>query len=462
MAAAEASWLVEGAARELALFAGVGLLLGGLDDLIVDAIWLVRQSWRRLAVYTRHSRATVATLAPPLAPGRIAVLIGAWQEAGVIGGMLETASRRWADADVRLYVGLYPNDPGTVAEVEAAAARDPRIRGVAGLLDGPTTKAEALNRCWAALLADEAIDGVCAKAVLLHDAEDVVHSAEIRLFDTLIERFDLVQLPVLPLVDPHSRWIAGHYADEFAEAHGKQLVVREAIGAGVPLAGTGCAIGRAAIERLAAANGGAPFDGESLTEDYELGLRLKAFGGHTAFVRIAEQAGGRLVAVRAHFPASFGEAVRQKTRWLRGIAFSGWDRLGWGEGLAENWMRLRDRRAPLAALVTAAAYAACALFAIGLVLRLVEGRPRPSFWPISPLFEATTALLGWRVVMRFVGVTRLYGWREGLRAVPRLPVGNLIAIAAAWRALVRHVEPRRGEHHWDKTRHVFPPGIVVE
>ena len=142
--------------RELALFAGVGLLLGGLDDLAVDLIWIVRQSWRRLTVYRRFTRATVATLAAPAAPGRIAVLIGAWREAGVIGAMLTTACRRWGDADFRIYVGLYPDDLATVAEVEAAARQDGRIRAVAGWLPGPTTKAEALNRAWRALVAEEA------------------------------------------------------------------------------------------------------------------------------------------------------------------------------------------------------------------------------------------------------------------------------------------------------------------
>jgi hypothetical protein len=36
---------------------------------------------------------------------------------------------------------------------------------------------------------------------VLHDGEDVVHSAELRVLDCLIQRFDLVQLPVLPLID---------------------------------------------------------------------------------------------------------------------------------------------------------------------------------------------------------------------------------------------------------------------
>ena len=145
---------------------------------------------------------------------------------------------------------------------------------------------------------------------------------------------------MLPLVDPHSRWISGHYCDEFAEAHIKELVVREAVGAAIPLAGVGCAIARRPLARLAALQDGRPFAGSSMTEDYEIGLRIGALGLKTMFVRIPAQPSDRgVVASRGHFPATLGAAVRQKARWLGGIALAGWDRLGWSGGLGERWMR---------------------------------------------------------------------------------------------------------------------------
>ena len=72
--------------------------------------------------------------------------------------------------------------------------------------------------CACYIMPEEAT-GTPFKAVLLHDAEDVVHGDEIRLFDRMIDRFDMVQIPVRPLLSDRSRWIAGHYADEFAEAN---------------------------------------------------------------------------------------------------------------------------------------------------------------------------------------------------------------------------------------------------
>ncbi|MFN3387818.1 MAG: glycosyltransferase, partial [Allosphingosinicella sp.] len=234
--------------REAAFFAAVGFLLLGLGDLAVDLIWIGLKA-ARLA----RPAPSIADLPPPESQGRLAVFIPAWDESAVIGAMLRAALAAWEEADLRLYVGCYPNDPETSAAVAAVA--DPRVRRVVGARPGPTTKADCLNGLWRALLADEQAEGWRAKAVVLHDAEDVVHSAEPALYGRLCGRFDLVQLPVLPLIDPNSRWVGGHYADEFAESHAKEMVVRQWLGAALPSAGVGCAFSRDALERVAAAAG---------------------------------------------------------------------------------------------------------------------------------------------------------------------------------------------------------------
>jgi bacteriophage N4 adsorption protein B len=446
--------------REMILFAVVGFALGGLDDLLIDAIWIVRTLWRRMTIYRRHPRATASALHPQR-PGRIAVFIPAWQEDEVIGPMLANARRAWGQADHVIYVGVYPNDPATQAAV--APFVGPHVRMVVCPRPGPTTKADCLNAMWRALLADEAVFGA-AKAIVLHDAEDLVHSAELRVFDTLIERFALIQLPVVPLIDPVSRWIAGHYNDEFAEAHGRTIVVREVIGAGIPSAGVGCAFARKMLGAIAEARGGAPFDEDSLTEDYELGLRIGERGGRAAFVRLPGGPTGGMVAVRAHFPATLETAVRQKSRWIAGIALSGWDRLGWRGGIAESWMRLHDRRALLGAIVLVIAYLALALTA-GLVAgHVMLGLALPPVTPsLHAMFMVTSVLLFWRLAVRCFFVTRTYGWREGFRSIPRVIIGNVVAIIAARRALWLYLAMRRdGVVRWDKTRHAFPSTVPAE
>jgi adsorption protein B len=439
---------------ELTLFAAAGYFLFAVDDLIVDLIYFLRRGWRAATVDSRHRRMFADKLPGPMRPGWMAVLIPAWDEASVIAPMLRSTLERFGDGDYRLFVGHYRNDPGTAAAI--ASVDDPRVIAVDVDRDGPTTKADCLNQLYAALVAHEAATGRTAKAIVLHDAEDVVHPMELRLFDRLVENAGLVQLPVVPLLDPDSRWVAGHYADEFAEAHIKELVVREAVGAAIPLAGVGCAIERAAMSRLAARHDGRPFAGASMTEDYVMGLRLGAIGVKTMFVRLPVEPGGRgVVASRGHFPSTIATSVRQKARWIGGIAFAGWEELGWRGGWGERWMRLRDRRGPLAALLLLAGYAAAILWA---QVALAAALGAPIAVPVSPLLaalmRANSWLLAWRLAMRFAFTTAAHGWTEGLRAVPRTVVANFIAVLAARRALLIH--SAGGPKRWDKTHHIFP------
>ena len=441
-------------AAELALFAGVGFLLVAVNDLLVDFIYFGRRFWRSVTVYSRYPRSFASYFAFKKDPRFMAIFVPAWDESAVISAMLKATLDRLDYDDYRIFVGHYRNDPATAVAI--ASVDDHRVERVEIDCDGPTTKADCLNHLYEALIAYEAETGRAAAAVVLHDAEDVVHPYELRIFDGLIDRAAVVQLPVLPLPDPNSRWVSGHYCDEFAEAHIKELVVREAIGAAIPLAGVGCAIGREPLSRLAAMQAGKPFAGSSMTEDYEVGLRIGALGLKTIFVRIPARPGDRsVVASRGHFPATLGDAVRQKARWLGGIALAGWDRLGWSGGLGERWMRLRDRRGPLAALLLIAAYAAALLWA---QIWLAEALGAPMHVRVDPLLGRLLIvngwLLAWRVLMRASFTASAYGVREGLLSIPRLIVGNVIAMLAAARAVSIHVGG--GAKHWEKTRHIFP------
>jgi adsorption protein B len=445
--------------HEAMLFAACGFLLLGAGDLLVDAIWIARIAKRRLS---RFDPSAADSLPPPERPGLLAVFVPAWDEANVIADMLRTTLARFDHVDYRLYVGAYPNDAATIAAV--SAFDDPRVRLVIGPIPGPTTKADCLNTLWDALLADERAESRHAKAVVLHDAEDVVHPAELKIFDRLIERFDLVQLPVLPIVDRGTTAVSASYADEFAESHGKELVVREAIGASIPSAGVGCAFSREALADIAMGSGGRPFAADSLTEDYELGLKLHALGRRGAFVRLPSTRGGRVVATREYFPGTIAAAVSQKARWMVGIALSGWDRLGWSGSLAERWMRLRDRQSVLAALLLFTAYLTLLLWSVLEARTLLTGVAQPPIpGPLAMLMQLNLALLIWRLAMRFGFVTQAYGWQQGFASIPRVIVANAIAMLAARKAVFRYLQLRRtGAARWDKTAHAFPTVLPAE
>jgi adsorption protein B len=446
------------AVRELLIVIAAGVLLSGLDDLFIDAVYFARNFWRRHTVYRRHRRANAESIRRQ-DPAPIAIIVPAWDEAAVIGTMLTDLVTRLDYPRFRVFVGLYPNDPAGQAAVAAIA--DHHIQPVICDRPGPTTKADCLNHLWRALVAHETRSGVPFKAIVLHDAEDVIHPQELWVFDALVPRLALVQLPVLPLADAASRWISGHYLDEFAESHAKDLVVREALGAAVPSAGVATAIDRQLLGQIAVAAGGEPFDAECLTEDYELGLRIKALGGRGGLVRLRSGDDRIMVATREHFPASFDAALRQKTRWLIGIGLAGWDRLGWPAGLADRYMLVRDRKALLTALLSVAGYGVAGLLLIGSVARfLLPGLPPPPPYGagLVALLWFNTALLTWRLLMRAGFTAHAYGPGEGLRAIPRALVGNVINAAAAFAAARRYRAFLSGDARlvWDKTAHRFP------
>ncbi len=441
--------------RELLLFSAVFFLAGALDELAIDLAWL----WLRLTGRTETRRVERADLRDRDLGGPAAVLIPAWREDRVIALTVAHALASWAAADLRLYVGCYRNDPATQAAVRTGAGGDPRVRLVVVGRDGPTTKADCLNSLYAAMSEDERRTGREFRLVVLHDAEDLVDPAALGLLDRALDEADFVQLPVLPEPQRSSRLVGSHYCEEFAEAHGKLMVVRGALAAGLPAAGVGCAFARRILRDIARQAGGStPFSADSLTEDYELGLRIKALGGRSVFLRVRGE-DGQLVATRACFPARLGAAVRQKSRWIHGIALQGWDRLGWSGGLGERWMRLRDRRGPMSALVLSTGYL---VLAGGLVFLTAGALGLVGPWHADPwltgLLAANFAAFVWRAVVRYAFTVREYGRAEGLRAVARIPVANAIAICAGARALAAYVRTLRGETpRWDKTFHHAHP-----
>lgn len=446
--------VIAGIAAECGLFAACLFLVFALDDLLVDAIWL-----------THYRRARL--LSPGAVPDlHFAVFIPAWHEERVIGAMLATLCQRWPWDRLTIFVGVYPNDPATRHMVALAQLQYPRIIIVETRHPGPTTKADCLNHLWRAAVALRA-DGRCViDAVLLHDAEDVVDAAEPLALAQALQHADFAQTPVRPLHHAGATWIGGHYGDEFAVGHRRDMFVRSIIGAPLPLAGAGCAIRWEWLARLD--HGDGPFASDSLTEDYELGLRLSALGARGTLSRYRQRA--RLIVSQAYFPRKMGLAVRQKTRWLLGNALRGWDRLGWIAAprrewryhIGAVWMLWRDRRSLLSALAIL-----CGYLAILLMLTAFALAPdRLDSWDQRPLLAilclGNFLILLWRCMIRALCVAREYGLVQALLSILRLPVSNLLLIGTAFYALFRYWQHHCGRPLvWDKTDHHFPDQDVM-
>lgn len=467
------------ALKFIVIVVAVFITISGFDDLLVDLVYWVRWLWRKLTVYKRHTRADQALLlAVPEKP--LAIMIPAWHETGVIGSMADTAARTLDYENYHIFVGTYPNDPDTQRDVDEVCAMFPNVHKVVCARPGPTSKADCLNNVLDAIMQFEKRANLKFAGFILHDAEDVVSPMELRLFNYLVDRKDLIQVPVYPFERKWYDFVGMHYIDEFTELHAKDVPLREAVVGQVPSAGVGTCFSRRAIETLLVDGDGIAFDTQSLTEDYDIGFRLKEHGLEEIFVRfpVPDQSKSiwektrifgqsfresNVICVREFFPNKIETAVRQKSRWIIGIVFQGYVTHGWTSNWRLNYFLWRDRKGVFTNFFS---------FAANLILfQLILVWLYESFWPDAyrflSIFEESDLLviLLWinvllmtnRIFQRTFFVTQYYGLFQGLLSLPRMLLGNFINFLANWRAIKQVIQqgnPRRVA--WDKTTHDFP------
>jgi len=309
-----------------------------------------------------------------------------------------------------------------------------------------------MNSIYQCLLRHEEQTGEAFEIVVIHDAEDMVHPEELRWINYYGARYDFVQTPVLPMATPLREVTHGVYCDEFAEYHTRDMIVRAAFGGFVPSCGVGTGYRRDALDRLAQACSNRIFEPEALTEDYENGLQLHRLGCSQAFVPILRDGPGRdFVATREFFPSSWRSALRQRTRWVTGIALQGWQRLGWSGTPGEVYWLWRDRKGlignPLSLLANV-------VFVYGIATSLWL-RASPTALELAGV---TLGLQLIRTAVRMACVARIYGVRFSLGVPLRAVYANALNSAATFNALARYAFARvRGERlKWLKTEHAYP------
>ena len=409
---------------------------------------------------------------------RIAIIIPAWDEAAVIASMLENNIARIDYENYDIFVGVYRNDAQTRRAVDGVIETHPNVIRADVQSDGPTSKADALNWTLVAIKAHEAKHGIVYDAIAMHDAEDVIHPATLRVYNWYCERSDMLQLPVLSLPRQPTDLVGGHYMDEFAEWHTKDLAARARLSGIVPSAGVATCFSRRAIDTLLNEGDGRVFNTDSLTEDYDIGQRLRLYGLRGEFVRqyvVLRSENGRkrrkeLVATKEYFPNKFNQSIRQKSRWVLGISILGWRDLGWFGSTATRWFLYRDRKAIWTAPTGMIAYAIVVqVLLYELVIWLVPGlNALPALierdsWVWGLILVNFWFLLN-RVIHRMIFTGVNHGWLHALIAPIRIVVGNFIAFGAVWRAArlyILHLITGK-PLTWDKTDHVFPSVAEIE
>jgi adsorption protein B len=428
--------------------------LFGLDDFFVDLYaWLFKTRPKELT----PEEVTELGLLPQK---NIAVLVAAWKEDGVLKNMIRGNLRSIQYKNYSFFIGVYPNDIATVKEAQEAAAELPNVQVVINPLEGPTCKGQMLNVLIQEVLAREK-ESIKYDAFVIHDSEDLIHNREFQLVNRELDRFDFIQIPVFSLPVSLKSLVAGVYIDEFAEGHTKLVLVRNHMGVAIPSAGVGTALSRRLVETYLLTSPEGLLNTKSLTEDYELGLSTKKNGFRSKFCcNYIKAANGKkdFIATREYFPKSFHASVRQKSRWTLGIAFQGWENLGWSGSLLDRYFLFRDRKGPFCNFLVTVAF-------VGFLYALIQESIQPGFLGrLTPnralliLVYCNLFFMTNRIVQRMRSVQQLYGWRVASISPLRWPLANLIGLLATYSALKQYIRGKISgtAPRWIKTAHELP------
>lgn len=464
----------------LAAITAVLILVSSLDDFFIDVYYWVRTAWRWAAVRSRYQPLRIEQLQAK-EESWLAIMVPAWKEYDVIAKMVENTLATMEYRNYVIFIGTYQNDAETTAEADRMARRFPhKVRRATVAHDGPTCKADCLNWIVQSIFRYEEQNRMRFSGMVMHDSEDVIHPLEFHLYNYLIDRKDLIQLPVLSLEREWHEFIAGTYLDDFSEWHCKEMAVRESLAGLVPGSGVATCYSRRVIMELSRLNDNQPFNTDTLTEDYEMSHRLKKIGTDQVFVTFPVLYHAKrkslfsrrektvevksLIATREYFPSHFRAAYRQRARWIFGVSFQGWQQMGWQGGVVSNYLYFRDRKSIFTSFAGLLAYFLVANFAVlGMLhsagydyVRYPEF-VQPESW-IYTVIEINFWLFMNRIGQRVYFVTKLNGVEQGLLAIPRMLVGNVInffSVCRAWKIFLIHIITGK-RVTWDKTQHSYP------
>jgi adsorption protein B len=428
------------AVHAIYLVLAVWMILSGLDDLWVDLAYL----FTRL----RPTRPPQEDLSQ-LPEARIALWVPAWHEDAVIAGMLTHNQASIRYSNYHIFCGTYPNDDATLDVLRSLEDKYPNLHISLAPHNGPTSKADNMNWIYQNMCMVEERLGQPFDIVVIHDSEDLIHPEEFRWLNHYTKNYDFVQIPVLALPTPWWHFTHGIYCDEFAETQQKDLPTRNRLNGFSPSCGVGTGYRRDALAKLAESEENRLFEPDSLTEDYMNGMRMHRIGMRQIYLPVFWRQ-GQPIATREYFPQNFHAAVRQRSRWVTGIALQTWQKVGWSKSLTENYWFFRDRKGLLGNPLSLLANLLFVLCAAGLV-------PKPNA-ELIPIASVGILLQFNRMLFRMHFSGRVYGLLYALSVPLRVPYCNLVNTLATLSAIHRYFRARIRKETlvWLKTEHQYP------
>lgn len=439
----------------------IWVIVNGLDDLFVTLAagyaWLRSRNPRWIEECTPADEDLDA-----VPQRRMAIFVCLWREHRVIRDMIEHNVRNIRYRNYDFFIGVYPNDTQTLDAATDVCRRYPNVHLSVTPHPGGTSKADNLNWIFQRMLLHEETNQVHFNMIVVHDAEDIIHPDDLRWMNYYAQWYDMVQIPVLALPTPFRQFTHGVYCDEFAEFQFKDMPARELLGGFVPSCGVGTGFSRRALESVAAAHSNQIFDATSLTEDYEIGFRIRRLGYGQKVVRIQKR-NGTFVATREFFAQNFKEAVRQRSRWVTGIALQSWEKHGFRDIIPQLYWFWRDRKGFVSSLLSPLANVIFVYVVVTWAMAWVKqgqwrlgAEPwlawlsRLSWWPLLLLFPQT--------LIRMYCTSLVYGWKFAMGVPLRIPWANIINCCAAAKAAWGYASARiRGVPlRWLKTEHAYP------
>lgn len=440
MGMSEHDWLLllRDASLPFAWIVVILFILSGLDDLLYDGgafFWLLYKRVRfsdreRLNVEKLHAREQQ----------RIAIFLPAWQVSSTIGAMLTEILEHVDYRNFAVFVGTYPNDLHTQQAVDKLAALFPQVVKVVANCPSPSSHAHCLNSLYAAMQDYECLHEVNFDIVVLHRAGDIVHRHSLLLYNYLIPRVDVVQLPTLP-APTAAGWLAHQLiADEQAEYQMKEQLAREKMQGFITYTGSGTALSRRAMAMLEEADG-TIFDETTVAEGYHLARKATEFGLKSIFVSIVLHERERhcclpfsrratFVANQTLYPGDVEQFLGWKSQQINAIALQYCASSGWQGSTGVKLNRLHDRKVAPATLLNLLMYPLGATAIICFHFHVLA-----EWGALSTLLLLSIALVCVRVGIRIGYVGMMYGPVAGLLAVPRMLMGNVLNGMAVMRAL---------------------------